>query len=203
MFTRIYDNLRPGGWAEFQDAVFEPVGEDPAADDFVRHSTYARYFQGLCAGGMAHGRDFRAPYHFKEWMIEAGFVDVVKLTILVPLNAWPLNPEDKMIGNWFCLNVLKFLDGSSKLLEAGGMPRDEIPGFLDKVRENLTDLRLRGYTERELYSLFLLYCEGLSAIERKKGKKLRMEASVVTATLRLTLCIFRLCLLRAQTGRTY
>lgn len=153
MFTRIYDNLRPGGWAEFQDAVFEPVGEDAAADDFVRNSTYAHYFQKLCDGGLAHGRDFRAAYHFKDWMLEAGFVDVVKVTILVPLNAWPLNSEDKMIGNWFCTNVLKFLDGSSKLLEAGGVPRDQVPGFLDQVKDNLTDLRLRGYTEREFINL--------------------------------------------------
>lgn len=150
IFTRIYDNLRPGGWAEFQDVVFEPVGEDAAADDFVRNSAYAQYFHRLVAGGKAHGRDFCAPYYFKEWMLEAGFVDVVKVTILVPLNAWPLNPEDKTMGSWFCLNVLKFLDGSSKLLEAGGMSREKIPAFLDQVRENLTDLRLRGYTEREL-----------------------------------------------------
>lgn len=156
MFTRVYENLRPGGWAEFQDAVFEPVGEDPNADSFVRNSVYAQYFHGLVAGGHAHGRDFCAPYHFKEWMIEAGFVDVTKLTILVPLNAWPLNPEDKMMGRWFCSVVLKFLDGSSKLLEAGGMPREEIPGFLDQVRENLTDLRMRGYTEREYNTWFFL-----------------------------------------------
>lgn len=156
MFTRIYDNLRPGGWAEFHDVVFEPVPADnlhPHDAAFVRNSTYARYFEGLCEGGRAHGRDFRAPWYFREWMVAAGFVDVVKETIRVPLNGGGDEDEDQL-GRRFCANLLRFLGGSAKLLEAGGMPRGAIPAFLDEVRANLTDVRLRGYTERECFFLF-------------------------------------------------
>lgn len=69
-------------------------------------------------------------------------------------DGWPLDPKDKLLGNWFSLNALKYQDASKKLLELGGMPLKRIPEFLDQVRHNITDRKMRAYCPREL--LFLL-----------------------------------------------
>lgn len=71
------------------------------------------------------------------------------------LDAWPIDRKDKLLGNWFSLNALKFQDASKKLLELGGMPLERIPGFLDEVRHSITDRRMRCYYPRELLLCFV------------------------------------------------
>lgn len=153
MFTKIYENLRPGGWAEFHEALFELVPESPASEEFIRNSAFSKYNKFGMKAGMAYGRDFMCAAHFKEWMIEAGFEDVVKVTILVPLNAWPTDPKDKIVGSWFSLNLLKTLNATSKILQDGGLPAEDVPGFLEEVRQDATNANMRAYIERKFYPL--------------------------------------------------
>lgn len=82
-------------------------------------------------------------------MVEIGFVDVVEKRFLVPVNGWPLDPADKEIGNWYCLNFLKWAGGTTKLLQAGGVPTEEIPRFQDQLRYDVTSQRMRVYIPRE------------------------------------------------------
>lgn len=82
-------------------------------------------------------------------MVDIGFVDVVEKTFLVPVNGWPIDPADKEIGNWYCLNFLKFAGAFTKLLEAGGLPTDEIPQFQDQLRYDFTSQHMRVYVPCE------------------------------------------------------
>lgn len=103
----------------------------------------------MVAGGASFGRDFRVANKYKAWMIEAGFVNVVEKIVLVPVNGWPVDRKDKLLGNWYSLDVLRFLDGSKKILQAGGYPLEEIPAFLEDVRHSGLDARLRCYVPRK------------------------------------------------------
>lgn len=145
MLTRIYNNLRPGGYAEFLDYAFEFVGADAAAETFYQASSFARFIRCIVAGGATHGKDFHSGRKLKDWMIEAGFENVVEQQFPVPLNQWPLDPMDKILGGWSSLNWLKFLGGTTKLLAAGGVPLEEIPTLLEEVREDITNANMRIY----------------------------------------------------------
>lgn len=125
------------------------MGENEAAEEVVRNSALKRWCELGVAGGAKFGRDFRAPQKYKQWMIEAGFVDVQEKQILVPVNTWPVDPVDSHIGGWFSLDVQKGVKGTTKLLEAAGLPTNEIPDFMDEVCENVTYRAMRAYSPRK------------------------------------------------------
>lgn len=145
MLTRIYNNLRPGGHAEFLEYAFEFVGTDATAKACYEASSFRNLIQCIVAGGAMHGKDLHSGRKLKKWMMETGYVDVVEQQFLVPLNQWPLDPIDKELGVWSSLNWLAFLDGTTKLLAAGGVPLKEIPLLLKEARQDITSRNMRVY----------------------------------------------------------
>ncbi|KAJ4393416.1 hypothetical protein N0V93_002626 [Gnomoniopsis smithogilvyi] len=145
MISKVFSNLNPGGWAEFFDWGCETIGADAAAEERLQRSSWAKWANYLVAGGAAIGRDFTAARKYKQYMIEAGFVDVVEKQILNPLNGWPLDPRDKKLGDWTCLDMLQGVAAVTKLLHLGGLPPEETSAFLEGVRYDLTDATMRVY----------------------------------------------------------
>lgn len=78
-------------------------------------------------------------------MTEAGFVDVVEEQRLIPINSWPVSREDKLIGSWQCLNFLKLAGGLGKMLQAAGMPPEDLPKFQEQFRHDVTWAQMRVY----------------------------------------------------------
>lgn len=155
MIFKVFDNLNPGGWAEFQDYAWELVGSDEQAEAALRASALWRCWQLVISGGAGLGRDFQAPLKYARWMKEAGFVDIVVKEILAPVNAWPLDPLDRVIGGWYSLDVQKGVKGLAKVLEAAGMTPGDIPAFTDEVCENVTMRTLRAYSPRKWLATYL------------------------------------------------
>lgn len=149
MIFKVFENLVPGGWAEFHDWAPEMFGENERAQAVVRDSPVTEWLKLMALGGTKIGRDFMAPLKYKEYMEEAGFVDIVVKQVLAPVNVWPQDPIDKAIGGWLSLDVQKGVKGTSKILHAAGMPMDEIPNFTDKVSDGITYAYLRAYMPRE------------------------------------------------------
>lgn len=145
LLTRIYNNLQPGGHAEFLEYAFEFVGTDATADAFYQASSFRNFIQCVVAGGAMHGKDLQSGRKLKQWMIETGYVDVVEQQFFVPLNQWPLDPIDKELGGWSSLNWLRFLGGTTKLLAAGGVPLEKIPMLLEEARQDITSRNMRVY----------------------------------------------------------
>lgn len=145
MLARVYDHLTPNGWAEFHDFAFELVGENEAAETLLRGSAVEELFRYAIAGGVAKGKDFESGRKLKGWMIEAGFVDIMQQQIFLPLNSWPLDQKDNLLGKWWSLDLLKGLDGLTKVIATAGMPLEEIPAFLDRVRVDITNRDMRVY----------------------------------------------------------
>lgn len=149
MISKVFDNLKPGGWAEFQDYAWELIGSDEKAEAVVQSSAVLKCWQLAILGGARLGRDFQAPRKYARWMREIGFVDVVVKEILAPINTWPLDPLDRIIGACHTLNVKKGVNGLVKLFEAAGMPAEEIPSFTEEVCETVTLGTLRAYSPRK------------------------------------------------------
>lgn len=95
------------------------------------------------------GRDFEAPRKLKKAMIEAGFEDVVEKQILAPINSWPLDPKDSMIGNWVCLNGLRAAESLGKVMIVGGLAEEDAPALIQEIRHDLTNASMRVYEPRE------------------------------------------------------
>lgn len=78
-------------------------------------------------------------------MVEAGFIDVVQKQMLTPINGWPLDPHEQLLGKWTSANAMKFVPASTKLIEASGMPLEEIPAFQERVLESYMRESMRMY----------------------------------------------------------
>lgn len=145
VMQKVFDHLAPGGWCEYDDFAFEQVGADAGAEAFVRASAAARFHRLAVAGLTSVGRDPLAARKYRRWMEEIGFTDVVERQLLCPVNGWPLDPEDRLLGRWMHLDSQKGVPGMVKVLLASGMPQGEIPAFLEEVRVNLADVKMRAY----------------------------------------------------------
>lgn len=171
IISRVYDHLRPGGYAEFLDFAFEIVGVDDAAEALYQASSLARFIRCCIAGGATRGKDFQSGRRLKGWMAAAGLRGVAERQFLVPLSAWPLDPADRVLGSWSSLDWVKFLGGSTKLLEAAGVPLEEIPGFLERVRSDILDRNMRVYWISEF---------SLSLLKKEMGWGWRMVRGITT-----------------------
>lgn len=161
VLQRIYDNLKPGGWVEYQDSAMELVGSDDASEAIVQASPLAQWVEYMRVGlHNVKGRDPDVTRKLKGWMGEMGFVDVVERRVLMPVNGWPLDPDDSRLGRFLRLDTEKVVESSVKLLLAGGLTEEALPRFTAAVKWNLGESHMRGYWMRTYdsatKSLFLI-----------------------------------------------
>ncbi|KAK8134228.1 hypothetical protein PG984_006240 [Apiospora sp. TS-2023a] len=142
MMEKIFENLTPGGYAEYQDCY----GVAGCLDGTLQGTALEKFWLAMVEGGKAIGRDFMVATHYKEWMEEIGFVDVVERKMAWPFGAWAKNPRLKLAGK-FCQR--DFYDGiggaSYKLLKKLGMPSEEIDRFIGDVRADMINPAIHAY----------------------------------------------------------
>lgn len=148
MIRKIYDNLKPGGWVEYQDQVIESV----PADDSMRErlaKTAGVEAQRLWAKGFAaipgFSREVLSPKHYKEWLIEAGFVDVVEHVVLCPASPWHTETKQKHLGFVAAQLLNKAMENSPKILAYAGLNEDQSAALVRRCREELEDPGYRVY----------------------------------------------------------
>jgi hypothetical protein len=97
--------------------------------------------------GRRLGRDMLVPRRYKQWLIDAGFVDVVEEKLAIPGNPWPKGKEAKTLGYWQMTN---FYDGLSAVTQTAlhrglGMSMEEIELLYTQVRKDIRDTRVHFY----------------------------------------------------------
>ncbi|KAK8061575.1 S-adenosyl-L-methionine-dependent methyltransferase, partial [Apiospora phragmitis] len=150
MIRKIYDNLQPGGWAEYQSTRWQtrahisgylPVSGNRRWSNRCRcrergaHTDQpiqlARTHASGRPGAANLGRNVDVAPRLKDWMVEAGFVDVTAHQILGPVNAWSSDPVDHQIGLFITQDVIEVVQSSSKFYKAYGMTDEEISKFVE------------------------------------------------------------------------
>ncbi|KAK8122128.1 hypothetical protein PG984_010798 [Apiospora sp. TS-2023a] len=144
---KVFQNLAPGGWIEFQEwSPWGLVGADNSMDERLRHSAMMRSQEMFAEGAARIGRDAKLVPRLKEWLAEAGFVDVVEKRILCPNNPWPSSPEDKLIGRYTQKSVLDSMEAASvKIGPIVGMTPEQTNEMMAEARKEMMDETLRAY----------------------------------------------------------
>lgn len=143
IFSMCYQNLKPGGWIEFQDYVVKMR----AVDDSLRGTALERWNDLVIEGVRRMGKNANACLRYKSQMQEAGFVDVREERRAVPGNPWAKGEEQKMLGMMQMENILDGLHGISiglftKML---GMSTQEVEVLLVDVRKDLRNTKIHFY----------------------------------------------------------
>ncbi|KAH8651246.1 S-adenosyl-L-methionine-dependent methyltransferase [Xylariales sp. PMI_506] len=144
-----YNNMKSGGWIEIQDVDFE-VREFKDND---KDSILQIMVKKMVLGAAALGRDINRAHKYKQWLEEAGFVDVTERQLIVPYNPWPQDPKLKEVGYYMLMNMLEGMRGISwKMLSAAGLAPDEIEKMVVDTEEYIKDCGHRPYlTCRVIY----------------------------------------------------
>jgi len=84
---------------------------------------------------------------YKEWMVEAGFRNVVELRFMWPQNSWPKDKKMKELGRWNMINALDGLQGFTARLftKVQGMPVEEMEVLLMEVRQDIQNRKIHCY----------------------------------------------------------
>jgi len=138
-----FEHLRPGGYMEWQ----EWPGVLQSSDDSIRGTAVERWSRLFVEAGTRLGRDMLAPRKYRDWMIEAGFVDVNEVKLAVPGNPWARGRDNKRMG---FLQMTNFLDGlhaaTMTLFTKGlGWTSDEVEVFLVEMRQAIKDPKIHFY----------------------------------------------------------
>jgi len=140
LMRQCFDNLKPGGWAEFCDfdaTYYSQDGtltEDHAISKWVRNAHDAE---------LVTGRTMRPGRQLQQWMEQAGFQNIQVLKQPLPLGIWPKDKRLKAIG---LLNHRQLSHGllgmSLRMYIRLGWSREELEVLLVDVRKDLQNRKL-------------------------------------------------------------
>ncbi|KAK7937174.1 uncharacterized protein PG986_014042 [Apiospora aurea] len=143
----LYENLAPGGWAEFTEWV--QVLQCP--NHSVEGTAFERWDRAYRRALSKLGRPATFPYHYKGLLKKAGFRRVHVRKYAVPLNAWPNSKSLQRIGSMTATNYLSVIEILSRdlFVHVLGWTAQESDALIRQVR---TDLQ-----EPNIHSFYTLY----------------------------------------------
>ena len=136
--------LRPGGWFEAQELFPRMHCDDGTLTD---DSPLKVWSETLMGASSKASRPVDIAPKLKEWMQQAGFVDVRERVFKLPVNNWPLQRFYKDVGRLWQQNLLMGLSGLSLALlsRVEGWSVERIELFLIDVRKALSDPSIHAY----------------------------------------------------------
>ncbi|KAK8133547.1 hypothetical protein PG984_005559 [Apiospora sp. TS-2023a] len=142
VMEKAFANMNPGGYIEYLDG-YNKAG---CLDGTVR-GTALEKFGGYCQQGAdTNGRDLHVAEHYKQWLEEVGFVDVVERKLAWPYGGWAKNPRLKLAGKFCQRDIYDGVGGiAHMLLKKAGYSNEEIDGYIEAVRSNLVDPAIHAY----------------------------------------------------------
>ncbi|KAM0260536.1 hypothetical protein ACHAPA_010221 [Fusarium lateritium] len=140
----IFDNLKPGGYVEFQEINIFVKSDDKTLKE--KHSL-ARWAQLLHDASVKLGRPYFDPGNIKHVLTKAGFEDVTESKFKWPTNKWPKDSKHKELGLWNNENANFFLEAVAiaPLTRALDWSREEVAVFIAQARKELNDPRIHAY----------------------------------------------------------
>ncbi|KAI9036605.1 class I SAM-dependent methyltransferase [Aspergillus affinis] len=137
-------NLKPGGYFEVKEGDISAKCDDGSIPKEWSLGIAEKESLRACD---SLGQTLRAPEYIKQWMEEAGFVDVEERIFRLPMNTWPKDPELKEIGRYQCAQHLEAVSpfALGLLVEVLGWSREETELFLVGVRDNIKDRSIHAY----------------------------------------------------------
>jgi SAM-dependent methyltransferase len=144
LLRQAYDNLKPGGWIEWQEYETDVTSDD---DSFPENSSILQYYKILNEAAAKFGKTLNIAPTLKSSIEEAGFVNVVEKIFKAPIGPWAKDPKLKELGRWNLLAMHESLPPYTLKLFCGslGWRKEEAEVFIAKVKGELADRNIHPY----------------------------------------------------------
>ena len=135
LFWQSFNALKSGAWFEIKETFLPMI----CNDNTLEGTALGRWQDKIIEASEATGTAFDRPYKYRQWMEEAGFANVEENIYHIPLNPWPEDPKQRMLGEIEMENVLLGIEGFSMALftEVLGWSREELEVLLVDVRKEI------------------------------------------------------------------
>lgn len=141
LMRQCFNNLEPGGWAEFCDFDIDYYSQDGT---LTEHHALRKWLTTAYGAEAVTGRTLRPGKMLQYWMEQNGFHNIQVLRQPLPLGIWPKDKKLKKIGflNW--TQLWEGLSGMSLrlYLDCLGWSAEELELLLVDVRKDLKDRKL-------------------------------------------------------------
>lgn len=136
LVRNVYDNLEPGGWAEFQDFDLLYYSDD---DTMNPDTEIYKWIRLILEASRKNGRDPCPGPKLEGWLKEQGFVNVYHERIKFPIGPWPRDKDKKELGMFNLMQTLQGLEGYTLWLFTHmlGWKKEEVDVVVAKVRNEV------------------------------------------------------------------
>lgn len=157
-----YSNLVPGGWYQQIEMSVVLKSDDGSVKE---GSIFDQWGKVSLEAGDKFGKDLRIHEQIKDYIIDAGFVDVVETVYKWPVGPWSTDKYIQQVGLWNLLHWQEGIEGWSMALLTrvlnvslyASIPMQvkaylclqwsyiEVQAYLGKMREALRDRTIHAY----------------------------------------------------------
>ncbi|KAK3317961.1 S-adenosyl-L-methionine-dependent methyltransferase [Apodospora peruviana] len=136
LMKQVYDNLRPGGWVEFQETANTLYSQDGSlrADNPMK-----KMMDGLMEACDRIGRTLDPAPSMKGWIEKAGFTNVEVATFPLPVGGWPRDKRLKECGTLMGVNFVEGVEAFTAALfkDVLGWTQEEVEVLNAGVRSSV------------------------------------------------------------------
>ncbi|WPJ62724.1 hypothetical protein SMAC4_13590 [Sordaria macrospora] len=154
VYKEAYRCLKPGGWIEHADSSGDIFSEDNSVTEDSAMSQWGKIWQE--AGRRGGNPVDLIPANLQEnGMKEAGFVNITKKELPIPVSSWSSDKKMKEVGLYFHATWTTDLEGLSQFMFSNvmGWEKEEISTYIAHLKSELKDPSNHGYVAfRSVYS---------------------------------------------------
>ncbi|KAL2012341.1 hypothetical protein VTN00DRAFT_5059 [Thermoascus crustaceus] len=151
LLRQSFKHTKPGGYFEIQEFAVRAWSDDGT---LKADSPYAQYLKCLDDAGKKSGRELNIYDRLKQWVIDAGYTDVVEKVYILPLAPWPKDPTLKELGRWQAIGAQDAVEayGLRLYTQVLGWSAEEAKVHYELVKEQLKDHKVHAYTK--MYTVY-------------------------------------------------
>ncbi|OAP58043.1 hypothetical protein AYL99_07133 [Fonsecaea erecta] len=144
-YQQVYAHLRPGGWFEQVEYSVDWIADD---DSIPEGHIFRKSSELYVEAGERNGKTFRILDLQKDYVQQAGLINVTERRYKMALGPWPKDEKQKEIGRWHLFEADRGLEGWTLALftRVLGWTLEEVQVFLAQVRQGFRDRSVHAYT---------------------------------------------------------
>lgn len=133
LIRQCYEHLEPGGWLELQESANKLYSEDGSLKP---DNAIVRMMNGLMEACEKIGRTMDPAPSMKDWVQDAGFVNVKQEVFKLPVGGWPKDPRFKEIGMLLGINFVEGVEAftAAPFIDILGWTKEEVEVLNASVR---------------------------------------------------------------------
>jgi hypothetical protein len=135
-FQRCFENLKPGGWVEAFDLKFPA---DSANPDCPPDQPLMHWSKLVAQSIVKMGHDPDPTPKFRQYMEEAGFINIHEQPIQWPVGPWSKGNREKVMGSIMLENVRGLVRPSAVAMftQFLGWTTEQVEEFIPKALEDI------------------------------------------------------------------